>query len=84
MDCDDQPTLDSEIPDDEWNKGVPSGFEDINEETSLIVRIALMNNYEQSEDISRDESLRRTGLKEFICPKCRRVHWEIEIANPNL
>jgi hypothetical protein len=81
--CEDRPLLDCEIPADEWNRGVPDGFDDITEETSLVVRIALMNNYEQSEGMAREETLRRTGLRQFKCPICKRLHWEIERANPN-
>ena len=84
MKCEDQPSIEDEVPPEEWNDDPPNGFEDISDKTSLIMRLALINNYEQSEGIEREECLRRAGLREYLCPKCRRVHWEIEALNPNL
>lgn len=84
MKCVDRPTIDCVIPTEEWNRGVADGPEDIDEATSLVVRIAMLNNLEQSEGTPREEALALTGLREFVCPECHRVHWEIEVENPNL
>jgi hypothetical protein len=82
MKCEDRPTLDVVIPAEEWNRGVPNGPEDIIAETSLIVRIAMMNNLQASEGVPSAEALRLTGLRQFLCPKCRRMHWEIDKLDP--
>lgn len=83
MRCEDQPTLEAELSADDWNKGLPNSFEDITAETSLTVRLALVNNYEQSEEIPHEECLRRAGLREFLCPSCSRLHFEIAVMEPN-
>jgi hypothetical protein len=77
IECSDRPSMDTEIPADEYDD-LPDGFEDITEQTSLIARIALVNNYEQSEDVEHEVALRAAGLREFSCPKCHRLHWEID------
>jgi hypothetical protein len=80
MKCEDRPTLYDVIPDGEC---APYGPEYITTETSLIVRIAMMNNMQRSEGTSDAEALRLTGLRQFICPKCHRMHWEIDRPDPN-
>jgi hypothetical protein len=81
--CEDRPTWDTEISAEEWKGDVPNGFGDITEETSLVLRIALMATSEESNGTPHAEALRRTGLREFVCQKCGRLHWEIERPNPN-
>ena len=83
MKCEDRPTIADDIPDDEWKKGVPNSFDEITSQTSLIVRLAMVNGYQESEGIPYEECLSRAGLTEFLCPDCHRIHWEIAVPEPN-
>jgi hypothetical protein len=43
-----------------------------------------MNNMQRSRGTSDAEALRLKGLRQFICPKCHRMHWEIDRPDPNV
>jgi hypothetical protein len=82
--CDLQPSLSDEITEGIFKQeDIPSGFEDIKPNTSLSVRLALVGNYSESEGGSYKQYLKLAGLREYLCPHCRRTHYTIQVPDPN-